>query len=139
MRLNLFIPPGVMPPATLRGMRPPFSLLLLCAALLLPVARAAPEPSPPPRCRVEAIYTPRFGSELGSLLVRIRKDLPCPESGIARIRLGQYGGPGSRATGSTETLTKQRPALVWLAQPRYRTVLWEALTGSQFNVPIQGR
>lgn len=115
----------------------PLKLILLGAALLIPVARAAPDP--PPRCRVEAIYTPRFGSEFGSLLVRIRKDLGCPDDGIARIRLGQYGGPGSKATGPTETLTKTRPALIWQAQPRYRTVLWEAQGGTQFSVTVQGR
>ena len=110
--------------------------LALLLALALAGAGAAPLP-PPPRCRVEALYVPSFGSEFGSLMVRL---LPgCPEHGSARVRLGSYGGPGSQATGPTETLTRERAGVLWAMQPRWRSVLWEAESGKQYPVPIQGR
>lgn len=104
---------------------------LLMAALLTSAA-----PPPEPLCRVEATYRPlSWASSLRALTVRLTPD--CPHNGTARIRLGGYGGPGSTATGPTETLSLTRPAVVWVAQPSYRTVLWLAKSGQTYPVKLR--
>ena len=104
-------------------------LLLLCAALL-PVARAAPEP---PLCTVQATTRPLWwASNLRQFTVRLTRGC----DGVAYVRLGQYGGPGSKATGPTETLNKDRPQIIWSGQPYYRTVLWVAKSGKTYAVPL---
>lgn len=118
--------------------RPPHPLALTLLGLLLTAGAAASAPIPPPTplCRVEAQARPLWwASNLRQLTVRLSSD--CPEDGIARIQLGAYGGQGSRATGPTEILTYARPAVVWSAQPTYRTVLWLAASGIPYPVPLQ--
>ena len=110
-------------------------LLLLGVALTSPSGAVVLAP-PAPLCRVTASIRPawRFSS-VQQLTVTLTPD--CPPDGIARIRLGQYGGPGSRATGPTETLTASRPTIIWPAQPRYRTVLWVSQSGKTYTVPLR--
>lgn len=110
-----------------------WAALLTLAAFLLPAALALPAP---PLCRVTATYTPLWwGTSLGRLTVTL--DPACPPDGVAFIRLGQYGGPGSRATGPTETLSPARPVITWTAQPRHRTVLWVSQSGRTYTVPTR--
>ncbi len=106
---------------------------LIGAALLSVTESAAPSP---PLCRVTAEYRP-FGwaSDLGQLTVRLAPD--CPPNGVAYVKLGNYGGTGSRATGPTELLNRDRPLLIWAAQPQWRSVLWEAKSGKPYSVPIR--
>jgi len=107
---------------------------LLSLALLLSLSVSA-APSPP-LCRVEAFYTPLSRlSSFGSLIVRLAPG--CPPNGTAQVRLGSYGGPGSKATGPTETLSASRPVVTWAAQPHWRTVLWLAKSGKPYPVPIR--
>lgn len=107
--------------------------ILLALALSLGVGAARPDP---PLCRVTAEYRPAWwGSDFRRLTVSL---LPgCPPNGRARVRLGGYGGPGSRAVGPPETLTPKRPQIEWAAQPAYRTVLWEAASGKTYRVPLR--
>ena len=109
-------------------------LILLGVALLIPVAALAQFRAPPQPCRVEATYRPLSQlSAFGTLVVRLAPGC----DGTARVMLGSYGGPGSRATGPTETLSPDRPAVTWAAQPRWRTVLWLAQSGKPWPVPIR--
>lgn len=108
---------------------------LLALALSLTVRADLAAASNPPLCRVTATYRPLWwASNLRQLTVRL--DPACPPDGLARVRLGNYGGPGSRATGPTETLTRSRPVLLWAAQPSYRTVLWVSASGRTYPVPL---
>lgn len=108
-------------------------LFILTGALMTAAPATA---SPPPLCRVTAEYRPAWwGADFRQLLVRLARD--CPPGGVARVRLGGYGGPGSRAVGSAETLSAARPLIVWVAQPPYRTVLWEAASGKTYLVPLR--
>ena len=84
---------------------------LLALALSLTARADLAAASNPPLCRVTATYRPLWwASNLRQLTVRL--DPACPPDGLARVRLGNYGGPGSRATGPTETLTRSRPVLL---------------------------
>ncbi|GGI87349.1 hypothetical protein [Deinococcus wulumuqiensis] len=107
---------------------------LLSLALLLSLGvSAAPAPA---LCRVEATYAPLSRlSSFGTLVVRLVPG--CPPNGTAQVRLGNYGGPGSKATGPTETLSASRPVVAWAAQPHWRTVLWLAKSGKPYPVPIR--
>jgi hypothetical protein len=103
---------------------------------LLALLLTAAAPPDPPLCRVTASYRPlSWASSLRALSVRLAPD--CPADGTARIQLGGYGGPGSTATGPTETLTHTRPQIVWVAQPSYRTVLWLARSGRPYEVDLR--
>ncbi|EYB66925.1 hypothetical protein DEIPH_ctg063orf0004 [Deinococcus phoenicis] len=117
-----------MRPKTIRA------VLLIGAALYLLAPSALS--LGPPLCRVEASARPLWwASNLRQINVRLAPG--CPPDGLARVRLGGYGGPGSRITGPTETLNAARPALIWSGQPSHRTVLWEAASGRTYPVPLQ--
>ena len=105
---------------------------LLSLALLLSLSvSAAPAPA---LCRVEAFYTPLSRlSSFGSLVVRLVPGC----TGTARVMLGSYGGPGSKATGPTETLSASRPVVTWAAQPYWRTVQWLAASGKPYPVQLR--
>ena len=111
-----------------------FSLWATLAGLaLLSATESAPDP---PLCRVTAEYRPLWrGSDVGQLAVRLAPG--CPPDGVARVRLGNYGWWGSRATGPTEPLNHARPVLIWAGQPRHRSVLWLAKSGKPYAVPIR--
>ena len=87
-------------------------LAVLAGAAILYALAAPPAGGPaPPLCRVTAEYRPLWrGSDVGQLAVRLAPG--CPPDGVARVRLGNYGGVGSRATGPTETLNRGRPVLL---------------------------
>lgn len=115
-----------------------WSLMIVGLLLSQPagaVLVATPRPSPP-LCRVTAEYRPAWwGSDFRRVTVQLAPG--CPPNGIARVRLGGYGGPGSRAVGPIETLNQSRPRIEWAAQPEYRTVLWEAASGKTYLVPLR--
>lgn len=109
--------------------------LLIGAAFSCTLAAPLASGTDPPLCRVEATYRPLWwASNLRQITVRLARD--CPPDGLARIRLGGYGGPGSRVTGPTETLNHSRPVLIWAAQPAHRTVLWLSASGKSYLVPL---
>lgn len=117
-----------------RALTTALMLLFTLTLLLFPLALAQPVA---PLCRVQAAVRPlSWASSLRSIAVSLTPD--CPPNGVARIRLGGYGGPGSRATGPTETLSAARPLVIWAAQPSYRTVLWLSQSGIPYPVPLKG-
>lgn len=106
---------------------------VLIGAALFPSVQAAPDP---PLCRVTAEARPLWwASDLRQLTVRLASG--CPPNGVAYVQLGNYGGIGSRATGPTENLSRARPVLIWAAQPKWRSVLWRAKSGTPYAVPIR--
>lgn len=108
--------------------------LLIGAGLML---GAAPAPPQPTLCRVIAV-TERLSWASSLRAVTVSLDPACPPNGVARIRLGGYGGPGSRALGPVETLNRDYPRITWAAQPTYRTVLWLAKSNKSYPVPLRG-
>lgn len=102
---------------------------LFLALLLSGMAGAAP------LCRVTAESRPLWwASTLRVLTVRLAPD--CPADGRAVIRLGGYGGPGSRAVGPAVRLDSGHPVIVFGGQPIWRSVLWEALSKRLYQVQI---
>lgn len=102
---------------------------LWLAACLAGVAGALP------LCRVKADSRPGlWASSFRTLTVTLAPD--CPPDGVALIHLGAYGGPGSKRVGPAVRLDKDHPVIVFGAQPVWRTVLWEALSGKLWRVQI---
>lgn len=121
-----------------------FRLFLFCAALLLPVARAAPEP---PLCTVQAVYRPvswPWFTPEGERLRRITVELKpgCPPDGVAYVRFMNPLTGRTLPERGFYTLTRTQPSLsvprvfgsgvlpswgAWWVKPR---------TGQEWQVPL---
>lgn len=104
-------------------------LLLFGAALLIPVARAAPDP---PLCPVAVATTPSPLPGFYAVVVALKPD--CPPNAVADVRLESYIGGRYPRTGFfrvTRTHPLKRNGVPW-----YWRVGWRSASGQVFPLTL---
>lgn len=108
----------------------PLKLLLFCAALLLiPVARAAPDP---PLCQVTVATTPSPLPGFYTVVVSLKPD--CPANAAADVRLESYIG-GRYPRNGFFRVTRSHP-LKRSGVPWYWRVGWRSASGQVFPLTL---